>query len=72
MAVYPVELVADTQEHDDTYAVAVYRSHGPRGGGRPLQGVTGIPTEASLAAVSVGCRISWGECGTLTLTLTLP
>ena len=27
VAVYPVELVADTQEHDDTYAVAVYRSH---------------------------------------------
>ena len=54
VAVYPVELVADTQEHDDTYAVAVYRSHGPRGEREPLRGVTGIPTEASLARAYIG------------------
>ena len=24
VAVYPVEVVADAEEHDDTYAVAVY------------------------------------------------
>ena len=54
VAVYPVELVADTQEHDDTYAVAVYRSNGPRGVREPLRGVTGIPTEASLARAYIG------------------
>ena len=54
VAVYPVELVADTQEHDDTYAVAVYRSRGPRGEREPLRGVTGIPTEASLARAYIG------------------
>ena len=49
VAVYPVEVVADAEEHDDTYAVAVYRSQGPRGEREAVPGVTGIPTEASLA-----------------------
>ena len=49
VAVYPVEVVADAEEHDDTYAVAVYRSEGPRGKREAVTGVTGIPTEASLA-----------------------
>ena len=46
VAVYPVEVVADSQEHDDTYAVAVYRAQGPRGEREAVPGVTGILTEA--------------------------
>ena len=49
VAVYPVEVVADAEEHDDTYAVALYYAQGPRGEREAVPGVTGIPTEASLA-----------------------
>ena len=51
VAVYPVEVVADAEEHDDTYAVAlyIYYAQGPRGEREAVPGVTGIPTEASLA-----------------------
>ena len=46
-----VALVADAEEHDDTYAVAlyIYYAQGPRGEREAVPGVTGIPTEASLA-----------------------
>mmetsp|Transcript_16494 Transcript_16494/g.33315 ORF Transcript_16494/g.33315 Transcript_16494/m.33315 type:complete len:238 (+) Transcript_16494:57-770(+) len=54
VAVYPVEMVADTEEHDDTYAVAIYYANGPRGQREAVAGVTGIPTEASLAHAYIG------------------
>ena len=56
VAVYPVEVVSDDDEFDDTYAVQLY-AEVPLSGGRtyrrPLESVSGIPTEKSLAQMYV-------------------
>ena len=66
VAVYPVELVADTQ--DDTAAVAEGAAHGPRGEREPLGASRASRPCFSPACAYIGrpLRLVRARCGTLT------